>query len=131
MTLIHGRTATVLGGVLIGVLGAIPLEAQTSKPAPGYVIVEFTVKDRDAFQQYAQGVPATLGPHGGRFIVRPGKIEGLKGDAPQGPFAILAFESAEQAKKWAASAEYAALVPLRDKAADARIFIVEGVPPTP
>ncbi len=122
---------SALGGVLISALGAAPLSAQTSKPAPGYVIVEFTIKDRDAFQQYAQGVPATLGPHGGRFIVRPGKIEGLKGDAPQGPFAILAFESAEQAKKWASSAEYSALVPLRDKAAEARIFIVEGAPPTP
>lgn len=120
-----------LGGLLIGGLGAQPLQAQTAKPAPAYVVVEFTVKDQDAFRQYAQGVPATLAPHGGRFIVRPGKIDGLKGDAPKGPFAIVAFDSADQAKKWAASPEYNALVPLRDKGADARIFIVEGAAPTP
>ena len=125
------RVAVVaLGGVLVG-LGATLPQAQTTKPPPAYIIAEFTVKDADAFRQYAQGVPATLAAHGGRFIVRPGKIEGLKGDAPKGPFAVLAFESADHATKWASSPEYTALVPLRDKAADARLFMVEGVAPTP
>ncbi len=131
MTSIQKAAVATLSGVLVGVFGLTPLQAQTTRTAPAYVVVEFTVKDQEAFRQYAQGVPATLGPHGGRFMVRPGKIEGLKGDAPKGPFALLAFDSAEQARKWASSPEYSALVPLRDKAADARIFIVEGVPPTP
>lgn len=73
MTSILRVAVVALGGVLISGLGAMPLQAQTAKPAPAYVVVEFTVKDQDAFRQYAQGVPATLGPHGGRFIVRPGR----------------------------------------------------------
>jgi uncharacterized protein (DUF1330 family) len=116
------------GGVLVTAFGATLLHAQAPKPAPGYVVAEFTIKDPDGFPQYAQGVPPTLSGHGGRFIVRPGNIEGLKGDAPKGPFAVIAFDSVEQAKKWASSPEYTALVPLRDRAAEARLFIVEGVP---
>jgi len=52
----------------------------------------------------------------------------LKGDPP-GPFAVVSFGSVEQAKKWASSPEYTALVPLRDRTADTRVFIVEGVAP--
>ena len=39
---------------------------------------------------------------------------------------VISFDSAEQARRWANSPEYAALVPLRDQAADTRAFIVEG-----
>jgi uncharacterized protein (DUF1330 family) len=101
--------------------------AQTQ--APGYVVIEFKIKNAEVFKIYAQQAPETVRKHGGKFAVRPGKAEGLKGDAPQGPFAILAFESAEHARKWANSPEYTALIPLRDKGADTRAFIVEGVAP--
>ena len=103
--------------------------AQTAKASPAYVVLEFTVKDPDAFKDYAQRSPATVTQHGGKFLVRPGKIAALKGEAPKGPFAVLAFDSVEQAQKWANSPEYAALVPLRDKSSDVRMFVVEGVAP--
>ena len=61
--------------------------------------------------------------------MRGAKPETLKGDVPQGPFIVLAFESAEQARKWASSPEYTALVPLRDQGADTRAFIIEGASP--
>ena len=131
MTLIQKSVVTALGGVLVGALGATLLQAQTPKPAPGYVIAEFTVKDQDGFREYGQRVPATITQHGGRFMVRGGKVEGVKGDAPKGLVAVLAFDSVEQARKWASSSEYAELVPIRDKAADSRIFVIEGVVPAP
>ena len=117
----------VLGSVL-ATSSLTSVAAQDAK-APAYVMLEFTVKDPEAFKDYAQRSPATVTQHGGRFVVRPGKIVALKGDAPKGPFAVLAFDSAEQAQKWASSPEYTALVPLRDKSADVRIFVVEGVAP--
>ena len=118
----------VLGSV-VATSSLTSVAAQTAKAAPAYVMLEFTVRDPEAFKDYAQRSPATVTQHGGKFIVRPGKIVPLKGDAPKGPFAVLAFDSAEQAQKWASSPEYTALVPLRDKSADVRIFVVEGVPP--
>ena len=116
-------------GAIFAALGATYLHAQPTKAAPAYVVLEFTVKDPDGFKDYAQRAPATVNQHGGKFIVRPGKIVSLKGDAPKGPFAVLAFDSVEHAQKWASSPEYTAIVPLRDKSADARMFVVEGVAP--
>ena len=103
--------------------------AQATKAPPAYVVLEFNIKDADGFKDYAQRSPATVAMHGGKFLVRPGKIVTLKGDAPKGAFAILAFDNAEQAQKWASSPEYTALVPLRDSSAESRIFVVEGVAP--
>jgi uncharacterized protein (DUF1330 family) len=131
MTSLQKATITAASGVLLGVVGATLLQAQTPKAGPGYVIAEFNVRDQDAFRDYGQRVPATLSQYGGRFLVRGGKVESLKGDEPKAPVVVLAFESVEQARKWGSSPEYGALVPLRDKAADARIFIVEGLAPSP
>lgn len=131
MALVQKTTIAAAGGVLLGMIGATLLQAQTPKAGPGYVVAEFNVKDQDAFRDYGQRVPATLSQYGGRFLVRGGKVESLKGDEPKTPVVVLAFESVEQARKWASSPEYGALVPLRHKAADARIFIIEGVTPSP
>lgn len=131
MALVQKTTIAAAGGVLLGMIGATLLQAQTPKAGPGYVVAELNVKDQDAFRDYGQRVPATLSQYGGRFLVRGGKVESLKGDEPKTPVVVLAFESVEQARKWASSPEYGALVPLRDKAADARIFIIEGVTPSP
>lgn len=106
-----------------------PLAAQTS-PTPGaYVVIEFAIKDQAKFQDYGQKAPPTVAQYGGKFVVRSAKPEVLKGDAPKGPFLILAFDSLPQAKKWASSPEYSALVPLRDEAADSRVFIVQTASP--
>ena len=111
----------------IWVLGVA--HAQTTKAPPAYVVIEFTIKDAEGFRTYSQKAPATVSQYGGKFMVRGPKPESLKGDAPKGPFLVLAFDSADQARKWAASPEYAALLPLRDQAADTRAFIVEGASP--
>ena len=122
--------AAALVGVFLGAFELTPLTAQTANPPPAYVVVEFMVKEPDLFKDYAQRAPATVRQYGGRVLVGGGKVERVKGDEPrQGPVVILAFDSADQVKKWASSPEYSELVPIRDKAADSRIFIVEGVSP--
>ena len=124
------RFVAVLGcGILLAAVGASGAEAQTAKSPPAFVVLEFNIKDPEGFKEYAQRAPATLAPHGGKFLVRPGKVVTLAGNAPTGPFAVLAFDSSEQAQKWASSPEYSALIPLRDKSADVRIFIVEAASP--
>ena len=128
---IHKSSVIALGGVLVGAFGTTLLQAQTSKLGPGYVVAEFNVKDQDAFREYGQRVPATIAQYGGKFMVRGGKVEALKGDAPKGPFVVLAFGSPEQARKWETSSEYSEIVPLRDKAADLKACLVEGVAPSP
>jgi uncharacterized protein (DUF1330 family) len=123
-----GNTLAALSAALAIALGASAARAQGV--APGYVVLEFKIKDAEGFKTYGQRAPATVSQYGGKFVVRGAKPEGLKGDAPQGgPFIVLSFASAEQARRWASSPEYSALVPLRDQAADTRAFIIEGAMP--
>ena len=126
-TLVRMAAAAGLAASLYDTAGTMAY-AQ-SAAAPAYVVLEFDVKDPDRFKEYAGRAPATVEQHGGRFLVRPGETVSMKGDAPRGPFAVLAVDSVEAAQAWASSPEYAAIVPMRDEAADVRAFIVEGVAP--
>lgn len=47
---------------------------------PAYVIVGVDVTEPEAYTEYARGVPATLEPFGGVFVVRGGAFEILEGD---------------------------------------------------
>jgi len=125
MTLFRGILVAG-GGFVAAALNSAPAIAQT---IPGFVVIEFKVKDAESFRTYGQRAPATVTQYGGKFLVRGAKPENLKGDMPQGPFLVLAFESADQARKWANSPEYTALIPLRDQGADTRAFIIEGLGP--
>ena len=108
-------------------LSSVANNAKAQSAAPGFVVIEFKIKDSEGFKTYSQRAPATITQYGGKFVVRGAKPESLKGDAPQGgPFMVLSFDSAEQARRWANSPEYVALVQLRDQAADTRAFIIEG-----
>lgn len=118
--------------MLTGILAAslVSNTARAQGAATGYVVIEFKIKDPEGFKNYSQRAPATVTQYGGKFVVRGAKPESLKGESPQGgPFLVLSFDSAEQARRWANSPEYTALVPLRDQSADTRAFIVEGALP--
>jgi uncharacterized protein (DUF1330 family) len=55
-----------------------------------------------------------------------GAIEGVEGTPPDG-MVMLEFPSKEAAKAWYNSSAYQAAIPHRQKAADYRAFIVEGL----
>jgi uncharacterized protein (DUF1330 family) len=42
---------------------------------------------------------------------------------------VIAFDSMEKARGWYGSPAYAAIRPIRQRAANSRLFIVEGVTP--
>jgi uncharacterized protein (DUF1330 family) len=132
----HGRksmktklkvTLALLAGAAMGVAGAEVIHAQQVKVPKGYVIAEVKVKDMATFQKYIAAVPATLAPYNGQFLVRPGKLEALEGDAPE-RFTVIGFDSFEKAKAWEDSPAYGAIKGIRQNSTTSRIFIVEGVP---
>ena len=55
-----------------------------------------------------------------------GALEPLEGEAPDGAL-VLEFASVADAKAWYDSVEYQAALPHRQKAADYRMFIVDGL----
>ncbi|MDQ3684258.1 MAG: DUF1330 domain-containing protein [Acidobacteriota bacterium] len=92
-----------------------------------YVVVEVEVRDRERYETYKQMVPASLAAYGGWFIVRGGKAESLEGEWTPGRVVILEFPTAEQAKAWWSSAEYAEAKGLRQATARTQMILVEGV----
>ena len=116
-----------LVGIAIGI-AATTIFGQQVKTPPGYVIAEVDVTDAATFQKYAEKVPGTLAPFGGRYIARGGRVLAVEGDAPK-RFVLIAFDSFEKAKGWEDSPAYEAIKPIRHSSAKSRVFIAEGVAP--
>jgi uncharacterized protein (DUF1330 family) len=125
----HKLILVMLTGVALGVVGATAIQAQQTKPAPGYVVAEVEVNDSATFAKYAAAVPGTLAPFNAQYLVRGGKIEAVEGDAPKQRFIVIAFDSVEKARAWEDSPAYEAIKPIRHASAHSRVFIAEGVPP--
>ena len=93
-----------------------------------YVIAEVEVIDPNGYKTYQALVPPSLAPFGGRILVRGGRTVSLEG-APTKRIVVIEFDNVETAERWYRSPAYAEAIPLRQRAATARLFIVEGAPP--
>ena len=92
-----------------------------------YIVVEVDVKDPERYADYRKMVPASLEAYGGKFLVRGGAVEKLEGDWQPSRFVLIAFDSAEQAKRWWDSDEYRPARDLRQETARTKMIVVEGV----
>ena len=72
---------------------------------------------------------ASIAAAGGRYIVRAGEIEVLEGDAPAGRTVILEFPTLQAAIDWYRSDDYAAAREIREGAATARMYAIDGYDP--
>lgn len=96
---------------------------------PAYVVVEVDVQDPVRYERYKQLTPSSIAAYGGRFIVRGGAVEALEGAWNPGRLVILEFPSAERARAWWSSPEYAEAKALRLATARSKMILVEGLPP--
>ena len=91
-----------------------------------YVIGEIEVTDPAGYDDYRKQVFATVEKHGGRFIVRGGKVVALEGGWSPKRLVVLEFPDMQTLLGWYRSAEYAPLIKLRQKASRGRLIAVEG-----
>ena len=91
-----------------------------------YVIGEVDIRDLQAYQEYAKGVPATIAQYGGRYLVRGGAVDAKEGGWNPQRVVVLEFPTMEQAKRWYASPEYTPLLAIRHQAASSKMIFVEG-----
>jgi uncharacterized protein (DUF1330 family) len=94
---------------------------------PAYVIANIDVKDPVRYADYRQMVPASIEKYGGRFIARGGSIDVLEGDWHPTRLVIVEFPSAERAREWWDSAEYAEAKALRQATSTGTLLILQGV----
>ncbi|HKW80133.1 MAG TPA: DUF1330 domain-containing protein [Casimicrobiaceae bacterium] len=97
-----------------------------SQARPAWVIGHVSVKDAARWEQYRQSVPATLGPFGGKVVMRGRVTDTLSGTHRHSDAVVLEFPSVDAARGWHASAAYQELIPLRREAAEADLVIVAG-----
>ena len=92
----------------------------------GYVIAEVDVHDTALFEEYRKLVPPTIAQYGGKYLVRGGATDSKEGGWNPKRVVVLEFASADQARKWYHSPEYAPALAIRLKSAKAKMVIVEG-----
>lgn len=83
-----------------------------------YVVVYAKIKDPEKLARYSKAASETIDAHGGAFSIRSSIQQVLTGMADYDRFVLIEFPDTASARRWYDSAEYQALIPLRDEAAD-------------
>ena len=93
---------------------------------PAYVIYQGQVSDPEQYEVYKAKAAPWIIESGGRYIVRGGDVEVLEGEAPAGRTVVLEFPTKQAAIDWYRSDEYTEIRKLREGAATARMYVVDG-----
>jgi uncharacterized protein (DUF1330 family) len=94
---------------------------------PAYVIAEVEITDSAGFQDYVATAIPTLAGYNARLVAR-SKAHSKEGTAPVGEIVVVAFDSLDEAERWYGSAAYSKAIPMRQRSANTRLFIIEGEP---
>jgi uncharacterized protein (DUF1330 family) len=94
---------------------------------PAYVIYQGEVLDPVRYDEYKGKAAASIHDAGGHYLVRGGEAVALEGEPPSGRTVVLEFPTRQAALDWYHSREYAEIRKIREGAARARMFVVDGV----
>jgi len=92
-----------------------------------YVIYQGEVTDAARYDEYKVQAAESILAAGGRYVVRGGDVEVLEGDAPAGRTVVLEFPTRQAAIDWYRSERYTEVRKIREGAAVARMYVVDGV----
>jgi uncharacterized protein (DUF1330 family) len=93
---------------------------------PAYLVVNIDVTDPTRYQDYIKAVTPTIEANGGKYLARGGRVEVLEGRWNPKRVVIVEFPSAEKAKAWWDSAEYAGPKAIRQSCSRGEIVLVDG-----
>jgi len=92
-----------------------------------YVVVQIEIDDAELMARYREAAAPVVAQYGGRYIVRGGASQVLEGDWQPERLVVLEFATAEQARRWWDSDEYAAPKAMRQRAGRTQMLLIEGV----
>ena len=92
----------------------------------GYVIANIDVRDADGYEAYRSRTAEIIARHGGRFLVRGGKVEVREGEPGIARFVVIEFPDMEAARAFYDSPDYQAVLPHRTANSEGTLFLVEG-----
>ena len=93
---------------------------------PAYVVVQIVVEDLETYERYKTLAPPSISAYGGRYVVRGGPSEVLEGSWQPQRLVLLEFPTAEQARAWWSSPEYAPAKALRQRSAQTEMLLIES-----
>jgi uncharacterized protein (DUF1330 family) len=94
---------------------------------PAYVIYQGEVLDPERYEQYKVKGAESIHAAGGHYVVRGGDVEVLEGEPP-GRTVVLEFPTRQAAIDWYRGAEYSEARKIREGAATARMYVIDGAP---
>ena len=92
-----------------------------------YVLVEINIYDQELYEEYKKMTPDSVRKFGGKFVVRGGPTLNLEGDWNPERMVLLKFPSVERAREWWESEDYTRARIIRQRAAETKMIILEGV----
>jgi uncharacterized protein (DUF1330 family) len=93
---------------------------------PAYVAVDIDIHDPATYERYKTLAPPAIAKYGGRYLVRGGTTTVLEGEWSPSRFVILEFPTADAARQWWASPEYAEAKALRQAASHTNMILADG-----
>ncbi|NMG74140.1 DUF1330 domain-containing protein [Aromatoleum diolicum] len=93
---------------------------------PAYAIGHITIKDAEKWAEYCLRVPGTLSGWGGELVFRGSRVAVLGGEHAHTDTVVVRFPDVDAVNGWFNSAEYQALIPLREQAADVVLIAYES-----
>ena len=94
---------------------------------PAFVIIELSVLNKEEIIEYQKLAPIAINHFDGKFVVRGGQVTSLEGDWNPERIVIIQFPTVERAKEWWNSEMYSKAKSIRQKVAETKMIIVEGV----
>jgi uncharacterized protein (DUF1330 family) len=95
-----------------------------------YVIANIEVFDTVGYEEYKNGIVATIAAYGGRFLTRGGATEVLEGEWTPKRLVMIEFPTMSDLKKWYQSPENRPFIAIRNRCTKSTLIAVEGNLPT-
>jgi uncharacterized protein (DUF1330 family) len=93
---------------------------------PAYVIYQGNVTDPEQYEKYKPLSGASIHDAGGRLIVRGGEVEVLEGTGPPNRTVVIEFPTRKAAVDWYNSESYLVARKVREGAAIANMYVIDG-----
>lgn len=93
-----------------------------------YVIGNLTITDPERYQIYAAKVRELVSACGGRFVVWSTDHQTFEGDWRPNRLLVIEFPSRDIYDRFFHSAEYQAIIPVRQAASTGSLLVVDGLP---
>ena len=122
----YSVTLAMLAGFGLGAVAVQGLHAQAKPPV--YQVVEIDPVNMESYlKDYVPKAQVAIKAAGGKFLAAGGKTTTIEGEPPKSRVVIQQWDSLEKVQAYRDSAAFKDLLPMRNKLAKFRSFVVEGI----